>query len=149
MKEKVLEVLRELGFELEEIGENSYGFQYEGRNYLYVHTGDDEDFLNIMLPAVMEREDENDGCFYHIMDKINSTLKYVKANEFGDSMWLSYERELFGEEDLKQVISRMIIHLDGALCFLRKVTADLENDDDAEDEVTDIDADTDIDEDVA
>ena len=143
MKEKILEALRELGFELEEIGGNAYGFQYEGRNYLYVHTEEDEDFLNITLPAVMEMEDENDVCFYQIMDKINSTLKYVKANVFNDSMWLSYERELFGGEDLKQVIGRMIIHLDAGLYFLRRLMADLNDDDETETDVTDLDTDTD------
>jgi hypothetical protein len=122
MKEKILEVFKALGFEMEfmEIG---YGFQYEGKHYLYMPNDDDEDFLNISLPAVLDINDENNVSFYQLMDKINGTLKYVKVNKLNDSMWLFYERELFGDEDLKQVISRMIFHLEAGFMFLHRAMA--------------------------
>ena len=61
------------------------------------------------------------------MEKINSTLKYVKAYLFGDSVWMFYERELLGGEDLQLVISRMILHLEAGLQFARKAIAEIEN----------------------
>ena len=124
MKEKILEAFKALGFEMEELEGMGYGFQYEGKHFLYMYNEDDEDFLNITLPGVLDIDNENDITLYQAMDKLNGTLKYVKAYTLNDSMWLFYERELFGDEDLKQVISRMILHLEAALIFLRRAIAD-------------------------
>lgn len=142
MKEKILEAFKALGFEVEDL-EIGYGFQYEGKHYLYMPNDEDEDFLNISLPAVLDIDDENNVTFYQLMDKINGTLKYVKANKLNDSMWLFYERELFGGEDLKQILSRMILHLEAGLMFLRRAMASSEEDGDDASEVTDSDSDTD------
>lgn len=101
-----------------------------------------EDFLNISLPAVLDIDDENNVTFYQLMDKINGTLKYVKANKLNDSMWLFYERELFGDEDLKQVISRMILHLEAGFMFLHRAmvaSGESESDSDSEEVVDDSD----------
>ena len=127
MKEKILEAFKALGFEMEELEGMGYGFQYEGKHFLYMYNEDDEDFLNISLPGVLDIDDENNTTFYQVMDKLNGTLKYVKAYKLNDSMWLFYERELFGGEDLKQVISRMILHLEAALMFLRRAMADTDD----------------------
>ena len=148
MKEKILEAFKALGFEMEYL-EIGYGFQYEGKHYLYMPNDEDDDFLNISLPAVLDIDDENHVTFYQLMDKINGTLKYVKANKLNDSMWLFYERELFGDEDLKHILSRMILHLEAGLMFLRRAMASSEEDSEDASEVTDSDTDTDGKEDVA
>ena len=148
MKEKILEAFKALGFELEYL-EIGYGFQYEAKHYLYMPNDEDDDFLNISLPAVLDIDDENHVTFYQLMDKINGTLKYVKANKLNDSMWLFYERELFGDEDLKHILSRMILHLEAGLMFLRRAMASSEEDSEDASEVTDSDTDTDGKEDVA
>ena len=144
MKEKILEAFKALGFEMEELEGMGYGFEYEGKHFLYMYNEDDEDFLNISLPGVLDIDDENNTTFYQVMDKLNSTLKYVKAYKLNDSMWLFYERELFGGEDLKQVLSRMILHLEAALMFLRRAMADSDDSDgdtstDASEEADDAD----------
>ena len=142
MKEKILEAFKALGFEMEELGGLGYGFEYEGNHFIYMYNEDDEEFLNIALPAVLDMDDEKDVDFYQVMDKINGTLKYVKAYKLNDSMWLFYERELFGDEDLKQILSRMILHLEAGLMFLRRAMASSKEDSDSASEVTDNDADT-------
>ena len=148
MKEKILDAFKALGFEMEDMEGLGYGFEYEGKHFLYMYNEDDEDFLNIALPAVLDMDDENNMGFYQVMDKINGTLKYVKANKLNDSMWLFYERELFGGEDLKQILSRMILHLEAGLMFLRRAMASSEEDSDSASEDTDYDADSDGKEDV-
>ena len=130
MKEKILDVFKALGFDLEEVEGFGYGFQYEGRRYLYMCCEDDEDFLNIVIPAVLDLDEEDDICFYQLMDKINAARKYIKANKVGNSMWLAYERELFGDEDLKKVLTRMILHLDACLMFLQKAMKNSEKEED-------------------
>ena len=126
MKEKILEAFRDLGFKLEEEEGMGYCFNYEGLNLLYMYNENDEEFLTIALPGIVEVEDDKMLQICALLEKINSTLKYVKAYLLGNSVWLFYERELFGEEDLMTVISRMILHLEAGLVFARKAMAEIE-----------------------
>ena len=126
MKEKILEAFRDLGFKLEEEEGMGYCFNYEGLNLLYMYNENDEEFLNIALPGIVEVEENRMLQICALLEKINSTLKYVKTYMLGNSVWLFYERELFGEEDLMTVISRMILHLEAGLVFARKAMAEIE-----------------------
>lgn len=126
MKEKILEAFRDLGFKLEEEEGMGYCFNYEGLNLLYMYNENDEEFLNIALPGIVEVEEDRMLQICALLEKINSTLKYVKTYMLGNSVWLFYERELFGEEDLMTVISRMILHLEAGLVFARKAMAEIE-----------------------
>ena len=151
MKEKILEAFRDLGFKLEEEEGMGYCFNYEGLNLLYMYNENDEEFLNIALPGIVEVEEDRMLQICALLEKINSTLKYVKAYMLGNSVWLFYERELieqreqsracsgsaesrekktegqlFGDEDLMAVISRMILHLEAGLVFARKAMAEIE-----------------------
>ena len=151
MKEKILEAFRELGFKLEEEEGMGYCFKYEGLNLLYMYNENDEEFLNIALPGIVEVEDDKMLQICALLEKINSTLKYIKAYMLGNSVWLFYERELIeqreqsrtcsdyaesrekktegqlcGEEDLVTIISRMILHLEAGLFFARKAMAEIE-----------------------
>lgn len=118
MKEKILNAFKNLGFEMEKMGELGYSFDYEGLHYLWMNN-DDEEFLSITIPAVFDKSDAEELEFYQVIDKLNSTLKYVKVNELSNSMWLFYERELIGEENFEELLPKMILHLEHALRFLR------------------------------
>ena len=136
MKEKILKVLAELGFQLEQIEDLGFKFSYEGTNFFFMPNEDDEEFLNIAVPEIYDLEEETPLTFIALMNKINSTLKYIKAYEVGKSIWLFYERELYGDEDLTKVISRMILHLEAAIMFAQKAMAEIkENAEDNGDEV--------------
>ena len=151
MKEKILEAFRDLGFKLEETEGMGYNFNYEGLNLLYMYNENDEEFLNIALPGIIEVEEDRMLQICALLEKINSTLKYVKAYILGNSVWLFYERELieqreqsrtcsdyaesrekktegqlFSGEDLMTVISRMILHLEAGLAFVRKAMTEIE-----------------------
>lgn len=117
MKEKVLNALKNLGFETEGLGQFGYGFDYEGNHLVWIDS-DDEELLTLAVPGIMDKEENNELRFYQLMDKLNSVLKYIKVNEYGDSMWLFYERQIIGEEDLEQVLPHMIVHLEQALRHL-------------------------------
>ena len=134
MKEQILNTFAAMGFQLEEMEGFGYGFRYEGISYLYMPNDDDEDFLNIAVPAIVEINDENIHAAHMLMDKLNSTLKYVKANKLGDSMWLFYERELYGGEDFEKLLSRMILHLEAALNFYRNAMANIKEELDSTDD---------------
>ncbi len=137
MKDKILDTLTELGFKLEVIDNIGYGFSYEGIKYMYMHPHNDENFLNICIPAVFDLEDDSDLMYYKLMDRINTNQKYVKAYELGNCIWLFYERELYGDEDLMVLITRMILHLEASHGMARRTFDELnsnaeENDEDNE-----------------
>ena len=138
MKEKILEAFAELGFKLEQMDDFGYGFSYEGTNFIFMPNADDEEFLNICVPGIYDLEEESPLTFIELMNKINSTLKYIKAYELGKSIWLFYERELFGDEDLAKVISRMILHLEAGLMFYRKAMAEIKSNEEDKGEDDDI-----------
>ena len=138
MKEKILEAFAELGFQLEQMDDFGYGFSYEGTNFIFMPNADDEEFLNICVPGIYDLEEESPLSFIELMNKINSTLKYIKAYELGKSIWLFYERELFGDEDLAKVISRMILHLEAGLMFYRKAMAEIKSNEEDKGEDNDI-----------
>ena len=138
MKENILEAFRELGFKLEEEEGMGYRFNYEGLNLLYMYNENDEEFLNIALPGIVEVEEDKMLQTFVLLEKINSTLKYIKAYMLGKSVWLCYERELIEQreqntegqlsvkEELMTVISHMILHLEAAFLFARKAMAEIE-----------------------
>lgn len=133
MKEKILAAFENLGFNLEDNESLGYSFNYEGINYLYMHNEDDEDFLNISVPCIYDLEEDNKEKYEELKEKINSTLKYVKAYTLGKGLWLFYERDLLGNEDLEEVIRHMILHLAAALMFARDSIEKIDNGESDED----------------
>ena len=134
MKEKILQAFKELGFEMEELDEIGFTFHYEGNRYLYMYQEDDEDFLVIGSVGLHDVGEEAMDSLYELIDQINRAMKYVKACRHNNDLWVSYERELFGGEDLKQVLSSMIIHLDAAHGYIAHVFKDDEDNNDGEDQ---------------
>ena len=127
MKEKILAAFENLGFNLEDNESLGYHFYYEGINFLYMYNEDDEDFLNISVPGIYDLEEDNKEGYNALKEKINSSLKYVKAYTLGDSLWIFYERDLLGNEDLEEVIRHMILHLAAALMFARDSIEKIDN----------------------
>ena len=137
MKENVLETFSELGFKLEEAENFGYAFTYEGANFLYMPNDNDENFLNISVPGICKYDKTRPDLVNKLADKINSTMKYVKAYSLGDSLWLFYERELFEGEELPPVISNMILHLEASLLFARQCMEEETGKDNGGEEPTD------------
>ena len=141
MKEKIVEALRDLGFILEEVSGIGYHFKFEAVNMFYLNS-EDEKFVSIIVPGIFETEHSDMEVVYKTMEKVNSTLKYVKAYLWNDSITLAYERGMFGEENLEEMLGSMIVQLESALRFSRNVIETLQNetnDADADDEADDAD----------
>lgn len=128
MKEKILETLNNLGFSLTEVGTLDYAFKYEGINFLYMYNENDENFLNLSIPGIYDLDKENILKYYTLCEKINSTLKYIKAYTLNDALWLFYERELFENDDLEGLLSRMINQLTIALLMVRNTILEMDGD---------------------
>lgn len=127
MKEKILEAFANLGFKLEKSDDIGYSFGYEVLNMLYIINEDNEFFFSIALPCIYDCNKDNALTAFALMEKINSSLLYVKAYTLADSVWIFYERELISEqEDLMSVIPRMIQHLEAAIAFVHKIMPEIE-----------------------
>ena len=131
MKEKILEAFDYLGFKMDHMEGLGYGFEYEGSNYFYMPMDNDEDYVSICVPGIYEIEEGEDLFYYKLMDKVNSSMKYVKCYKYGDRVWLFYERELLGGEDLLLLLSHMILSLEASYIFARKTMAALKAEEEA------------------
>lgn len=108
MKQKILDALHRMGFITQEMGGVPYyEFMYEGQRYLWMPDGDD-DFLHIAIPGVLRAGEDDQFVLFTLMDRFNCNERYVKACMYGSAVWLAYERELIGDEDLEQVIAHMV-----------------------------------------
>ena len=115
MKEKILNQLKEMGFELTDFVDVCYSFQYECTYIIYMYDPTDEDFLCLCVPYVQEIDKDDPQSYYELM----AHLKYVKAYDMGDEIWLFYEHQLFGGEDLEELLGSMIRHLDACMDTFR------------------------------
>ena len=143
MKEKVLDALKALGFETKDF-EIGYGFEFEGSHFLYLPS-DDEQFLSIALPSVHEFDEENELEGYKLMNKVNRQMKYVKATRINGDIWLFFERNLLGEEDLKEVLQQMIFSLEAAHFFMQDWEENAEDDNESDEDEDDNESDEDED----
>ncbi len=112
MKEKILKVLRKLGFELEKIADDDiYSFEYEGINLLYICDSGNDEMLCLAVPGIYSMEDGNMPHYSTLLDTLNFSMRYAKAYTVADKLWLFYEREVLEGEDLEEIIQRMILRL--------------------------------------
>lgn len=121
MKEDILQVLYDLGFRPELVEGMGYEFYYEGNQYLYTPKDDNETFLCICAPVdcVLDITDKDE--LVELLYDINATAKYVKTYMIDGYICLFYERELMGNEDLPELIQRMIVTLARAYLYTQKV----------------------------
>lgn len=113
----VVKSLRELGFELEEYGPSGYLFELEGLHFIYVADNDDAEFLQIAVPAVFEISDENADEVHALMQKVTADLKFIKALQVGNYVWLSYEHYLMSTDNIKGVLTHMIYMLQHSFVY--------------------------------
>ena len=124
IKEKLMKTFEEMGFTLEACPDSDgyYLFHYEGLSFLWLYNEDDEQFFNLSLPGILDIDDDNREVVRAVTDKVNSTIKYVKAYPASpDSLWLFYERKLMDEPDYEDIITHMIIQLERSKMFAHKV----------------------------
>lgn len=109
IKESVLNALKVLGFEPEEIDEVGYGFKYEDVRFLYAVDDDDTTCVTLMVPRVFEFTPENRAATVDAMVKLCAEVKYVQPSIlFDDEVWLSYQHFLGEDEVTPELLEHMI-----------------------------------------
>ena len=120
-KENIINQLAELGFELQEVPEMGYVFEYEGMTVLYM-PDDDEEFIRFGLPNIFEVTEENRPLILEVANSTNLTIKYAKVCVYGESVWVFYEYRSFGNEDTEALVEHSLLLLGATLnLFHRKI----------------------------
>lgn len=127
MKNSILSAFDQLGFHLKDIDGLGFTFNHEGLHYLYLPNESDEHFLCISLPSVCNADYFDIPKYCLLAERLNSSLKYVKAYTLGNSLWLFYERALFAEADLNALLLHMVGSLEKALRLARQLIDELDS----------------------
>lgn len=115
--EIIVKTLKELGFDPVQCEDIGYCFEMEGINMMFVNDDDDEKLMRVAVPSIFEVSDENRCLVPGMLNAINTNLKYIKAIEVNDSIWLLFEHFLVKYDSLDEVLTCMIYSLQQA--FLR------------------------------
>ena len=91
LKDLVEQFLKEEGFcpKQEEFG---LQFKCEGKNFLFIYDGNDEQYFRLMMPGIFDMTEENRDIVLHAMNEVNSSVKVIKAyTMFENEVWLGFE----------------------------------------------------------
>lgn len=109
IKDKVLEILYQLGFQPESVDENfGYRFEYEGLVVLYTPEDEDAHTAYFMIPGIFDISEDNRVAVLEAMVKLAGRMKFVQPVIFGDSVWLNYQHFLGNQEPTSELIEHMI-----------------------------------------
>lgn len=130
IKDKVLAILRELGFQPELINEVlGYKFEIDGLDILFQPQDEDARTLYFILPCVHDVTDNNRIATLEAMAKLTGSVKFIQPVIFADSVWLNYQHYLGESEPTSDVIEHMLIVLSYSLVEFKKI---INNEDDDE-----------------
>lgn len=108
MREQLSAILRKAGFATQETDER-ISFTYEGMDVVIFLTPDTT-FLGMYVPNICYVEESNELKVLRRINEINNTSKYVKCFiPNGDTIWLSYERELAPDEVMSESLVEIML----------------------------------------
>lgn len=109
IKEKILEILYQLGFLPELVDENfGYRFEYEELTVLYTPEDEDAHTAYFMIPGIFDISEDNRVVVLEAMVKLAGKVKFVQPVIVSDSVWLNYQHFLGEQEPALEVIEHMI-----------------------------------------
>lgn len=104
LKERVLEFLKQQGFCPNVDPDGEVIFKYQMRTFVNYYAEDDEEFFQLVMPAIFEVTDDNRDVVLEAANKVNVTMKVVKCVILGDSVWVLYEDFVSQDTDMSDVI---------------------------------------------
>lgn len=124
-KELVLSKFEELGFELEDVGDFGFFFRFEELNFLYLPDEDDDQFFRLTLPYVFDVTAENKPFVLEVVNDTNLSIKYSKTCVINEHVWIFYEYQSFGDDNVGEIIEHGIRLLQATVGLLyRKIEGD-------------------------
>lgn len=118
----MMEFLAEEGFRPQE---TPFGlaFKCEGLNFLYLSDQDDELYFRLMLPRLLDVNEDNEDTVMKVMNEINANIKVVKLytmdltdenEEVDRSVWAAFEILADTTPELKDIVPRAVALLQNA-----------------------------------
>lgn len=129
IKDKIIEILYQLGFQPELIDENfGYRFEYEGLTLIFSPEDEDAHTAYFMLPGVFDISEDNRVAVLEAMVKLSGKMKFVQPVIFSDSVWLNYQHFLGEKEPTPEVIEHIIRVLAISTVQFHKIINNEDND---------------------
>ena len=120
-KEIILDHLQAMGFEIDELGDSGYVFNYEDVNYVYIPEEEDQQFLRIVIPNMFDVTDENRDAVLEASNEVSVRLKYAKVSIMHEtSVWAVYEHYLHTTENLYELLEHIIQSLAATAQFFHQ-----------------------------
>lgn len=105
--EMVLDFLRKQGFCPEVDSDNgNIMFRYQMGGFLFVNNDEDEEFFQLIMPAICDVTEDNREMMLEIANKVNTSVKVVKVAVLGDEVWLFFESILDKSPEVGSIIAR-------------------------------------------
>lgn len=113
--EMVLDFLKEQGF-LPQVDpdDGCITFKFQMAHFLFVNNDEDEEFFQLLMPAIYDVTEDNREMVFEITNRINRSIKVVKACVVDDSVWLFFEILLDHSPEVDSIIPRALQILQGA-----------------------------------
>jgi hypothetical protein len=129
IKEQILEILYQLGFQPELVDEDfGYRFEYEGLTVLYTPEDEDAHTVHFMIPGIFDITEDNRVAVLEAMVKLIGRMKFVQSVIMSNSVWLNYQHFLSTQEPTPEVIEHMIRVLAISTAQFHKFINNEEND---------------------
>ena len=90
--ELVLDFLKKQGFCPEVDPENgNIEFRYQMTTYIFINNDEDEEFFQLVMPAIFDVTDDNREVVLEAANKVNVGMKVQKACVMHERVWLFFE----------------------------------------------------------
>lgn len=111
----VLDFLRQQGFipEVDEDNGNIF-FKYQMETFLFVNNENDDEFFQLIMPAIYDVTEENRYAVLEAANGISLEIKVVKACVLDNSVWLYFENILDQNPEISSILPRALGTLQGA-----------------------------------
>ena len=90
--------------------DESFGisFRHQMKNYLFIDNDEDSSFFQLVMPGIIDVNDENRTRVYRAMDTTNASVKVAKASIFNDQVWISFEIMIDSTPVLGDIVPRAL-----------------------------------------
>lgn len=113
--EMVLDFLQKQGFCPEVDADNgNIWFKYQMASFLFINNDDDEEFFQLLMPGIYDVTDDNRDMVLEAANKVNHSIKVVKACIINDGVWLFFENILDHTPEVADIIPRALNILQAA-----------------------------------
>ena len=107
--ELVFNFLRSQGFSpVVDPDDGNITFKFQMANFLFINNDEDEEFFQLIMPAIFDVTDDNREIVLETCNKVCTSVKVLKACVFHGDVWLFFEILLDHTPDVEDIIPRAL-----------------------------------------